>query len=333
MVKMASEKLSLVVLKGWSDLKDKTLIEKCMEWGILKRDVMCLACAPDKCKMTLRKDSNEIDGYRWRCNNVRSKRKQKRKRCTYSKSLRTGTFFEKSKLPMWKILGFVQLWTKNVAADVISEELDISKHTVVDWGSFCREVTFDAIMNRRTKIGGPGQKVQIDVCKFGQRKYNRGRVVEGQWVFGGVDEASGEVFMTIMENRTSETLIPMIKKFIKPGTTIVSDFFKVSGCLKEEDFEHLKVSHKIDFVDTNSGANTSKIEALWSAVRSSLPRYNRKKSFAGHLSKYLFLKSCKLRKVNCLMEFCKEAGDLYNGCNNKETTTDEFEEIDDFDMI
>ncbi|KCZ77845.1 hypothetical protein H311_01137, partial [Anncaliia algerae PRA109] len=38
------------------------------------------------------------------------------------------------------------------------------------------------------KIGGPGIQVQLDESKFGKRKYNRGRRIEGVWVFGGVEK-------------------------------------------------------------------------------------------------------------------------------------------------
>ena len=34
----------------------------------------------------------------------------------------------------------------------------------------------------KTKIGGLGTVVEIDESKFGKRKYNRGRMVEGTWV-------------------------------------------------------------------------------------------------------------------------------------------------------
>ena len=34
-------------------------------------------------------------------------------------------------------------------------------------------------------IGGPGKEVKIDERR---RKYNRGRVVDGHWVFGGHGE-------------------------------------------------------------------------------------------------------------------------------------------------
>ena len=48
-------------------------------------------------------------------------------------------------------------------------------------------------------IGGPGVEVEIDESKFGKRKYNRGRQVEGHWVFGGVERVTGECFMVEVE--------------------------------------------------------------------------------------------------------------------------------------
>ena len=49
-------------------------------------------------------------------------------------------------------------------------------------------------MERSNPIGGPGKRVQIDESKFGKRKYNRGRRVEGQQVFGGIEEDGRKVF-------------------------------------------------------------------------------------------------------------------------------------------
>ena len=69
-------------------------------------------------------------------------------------------------------------------------EVDVSGNTVVDWDSFCREVCEVNYEECEEKIGGPGKRVQIDESKFGKRKYHRGHRVEGQWVFGGIEEGS-----------------------------------------------------------------------------------------------------------------------------------------------
>ena len=41
----------------------------------------------------------------------------------------------------------------------------------------------------------PGHVVKMDEAKFGRRKYNRGRYIEGHWVVGGIDRDTKQVFM------------------------------------------------------------------------------------------------------------------------------------------
>ena len=72
----------------------------------------------------------------------------------------------------------------------ICGELNIAFHTPVDWDSFCRETCEVTLLKQEDKIGGPGKQVQIDESKFGKRKYHRGHRVEGQWVFGRIEEDS-----------------------------------------------------------------------------------------------------------------------------------------------
>ena len=70
-------------------------------------------------------------------------------------------------------------------------------------------------MESSERIGGKGKTVQIDESKFGKRKYHRGHHVEGQWVFGGIDNESRKCFLVAVEKRDEATLL------IDPGTTIV----------------------------------------------------------------------------------------------------------------
>jgi hypothetical protein len=63
--------------------------------------------------------------------------------------------------------------------------------------------------------------VQIDKSKFGKRKVDtnrRGHRVEGAWVFGRVEKGgntfgNNKLFCTVVENRTAETLLPLIHKY------------------------------------------------------------------------------------------------------------------------
>ena len=63
-------------------------------------------------------------------------------------------------------------------------------------------------------------------------KYHRGKKVEGQWVFGGVERESGKCFLVPVMDRTAVTLMDLIFKWIKPGSIIISDCWKSYSKIK-----------------------------------------------------------------------------------------------------
>ena len=100
-----------------------------------------------------------------------------------------------------------------------------SSETVSDNNSYCREVMIDSLFvdGEVKQIGGANCTVEIDEAKFGKRKYNRGRMVEGQWVLGGICRETKETFFVPVEDRTSETLIGLIKKHDRTGILRMPD--------------------------------------------------------------------------------------------------------------
>jgi hypothetical protein len=116
------------------------------------------------------------------CRRKKTVTQNKRKKvvqCNFYKSIFKGTFFENSHLPVLKIVLFMKvLVKKSMNLEDLKEELQISLHTLVDWKSFCREVCINSLITDKP-LGGIDSIVEIDESKFGRRKYNRGRLVEG----------------------------------------------------------------------------------------------------------------------------------------------------------
>ena len=117
-------------------------------------------------------------------------------------------------------------------------------------------------------IGGPGAEVEIDESKFGKRKYNRGRMVDGHWVFGGMERVTEECFLVEVEHRDAATLLPLIQQYIRPGSVVYSDEWSAynqlattTGC------QHLTVNHSLHFIDPNTGAHTQGVESMWSSCK------------------------------------------------------------------
>ena len=119
------------------------------------------------------------------------------------------------------------------------------------------------------QIGGPGMTVEIDESKFGKTKYNRARYIEGQWVFGGICRQTKACFLVPVAQRGKDTLLPIIRAHILPGTRVMSDMWK--ACLKDEGYSYLTVNHSLNSVDPDTGAHIQRIENTRWGVKRSMP--------------------------------------------------------------
>ena len=61
------------------------------------------------------------------------------------------------------------------------KQIKSSSETVCDYKMYCHEICVNIVMDESdNQIGGAGFTVEIDKAKFGKRKYNHGRIMEGQ---------------------------------------------------------------------------------------------------------------------------------------------------------
>lgn len=299
-------------IQKWESQGPLVLVEKLMEFGILPKHGTMFCPQNHPTPMTLRASDA---GFQWRCNHLTIiKKKNLRQRCNFGVSLNSGTFFAKAKISYEDICKFICFWLDNIPLTVISKNLEFgSEHTSVHWASFCREVTYEDLVTNKRPIGGVGRTVELDESKFGKRKYNRGKRVEGQWVFGGYERETGYSFMVPVVKRDVSTLIPIIEEWVLPGTTVITDFWKTYDCMDKEKYHHLKVNHSLNFKDPETGACTNSIEGSWAHAKRSIPGGGRRKDFMpGYLAKYMFVRRCKAQKLDPFVEFCRIAGVLYD---------------------
>ena len=186
-----------------------------------------------------------------------------------------GSWFDGIKLTMQQAILILYFWVYKYTQMQLRHELKIgSKHTSVDWYNFVREVCAKILISESEQIGGIGVTVEIDESMFcGRRKYNRGQIRNQIWVFGAVESHDkSKCFLVPVLRRNRATLLPIIRRWIKPGTTIISDFWGAYNCLQYQGFQHLRVNHQYNFVDPDTGAHTNTIEGTWSHAKRILPR-------------------------------------------------------------
>jgi len=127
-------------------------------------------------------------------------------------------------LSLQQLLLLVNLFCSKITAyDQIQlqgqlDDKTLSTETIADWLSYCRE-------------GCTGLTVETDESKFGKRKYNKGRLVEGQWVVGGICRETGDVFLAVCPNnkRDAETLLDIIERHVDKQSTVIRDCWRANN--------------------------------------------------------------------------------------------------------
>ncbi|XP_076635492.1 uncharacterized protein LOC143348781 [Colletes latitarsis] len=253
----------LVVPEVWTLFKlhefcknKETLFKFLQDKKLIAKNLNCPQCG----------NTMKLVNENWRCRRTipASANAGKRKRiCDIKISVKRGTWFSKTKLSYEIVLKLTYMLVHNFEQYHIIRELELNKNTVSQWNYFMKQVMADWLQNSCEILGGPDKVVEIDESKFGRRKYHRGHRVEGQWVFGGVERESGKVFLVPVESRDTESLLSVIKQWVLPGTTIISDCWKAYNILEKEGYKHLTVNHSLHFKDPETGVHTNTIETTW----------------------------------------------------------------------
>ncbi|GBM51364.1 hypothetical protein AVEN_110814-1 [Araneus ventricosus] len=278
----------------------KVVLQWCMDQGLIASGYQCPKC---KQPMVLTPRADNCDKFTWVCR-IRGQNAHHVKR-----SVRTGSWFERSRLPIPTILLFLIYWCLEMKTKFILEQLDITNKTAIDWTSFCREVCLDILICQSDKIGGPGVVVEIYESQCGERKFHQGKKAVGEWIFCGVERGTTNCFFAVVENRTSEVLLSVIEKHILPGTTIISDCWKSYDCLFDESFKHLTVNLSMHFVDPNTATHKSSIEGMWSNIKRNLQSTNHVQGqFDSYLAAYMWRRknSSAESRMRSLIEIIKE---------------------------
>jgi len=223
-----------------------------MDSGLVRRIHRCPRGGCRR-KMFIIRQQKILERYRFRC-----------PKCRASKSIRKGSFFEQSRLTVPQLLFVTFCWAAKLPAKSASVMTNVCGNSVCRWYRHLREKCGSALLRfGDCPFGGPDTVVQIDEKVVAKKRKHAGEpTYDDQWIFGLYDTAMKRGHLQLISDRSEDTLIPILQKYVKPGSTVFSDPFPSYGHLQDCGYRHFVVNHS-GFVDSTTGTCNNAIDKYW----------------------------------------------------------------------
>ena len=277
----------------------------CRKNGLLALSLPCETCDG---QATLRKRAGYVANESFRCN----------KNSCHERQTREYSFFERAKLSVNDIMLFVKCYLDGNSLRQCATFAGISYgSTSVEWAVYIRDILKDYF--RRYVINETlSGEVELDESLFGRKvKYHRGNPNLGTkiWIFGMVDRNTNSIILYPVNDRSQNTLIPLIERHIEKGSTIYSDGWSAYCDLNSRGYRHFTVLHKYAFkkiyvnVETKEEivVHTNRIEGAWKHAKNHFRKMSGTLSsqFEGHLAEIIWRSRAKGRLYESFFEQMK----------------------------
>lgn len=245
---------------------------------------------------------------------VQKRKKEGYFRCLACKedfTVRTGTIFERSHIPLDKWLYAMYLLVtdrKGISSLELSKVIGITQKSA--W--FLLHRLREACKDENIKLSGI---VEADESFFGGKEKNKhenkkmkaGRGTVGKTAVLGMRERNGDVKATVIPDTEAETIQTQIRKTITSGTILCTDEHR--SYLGMLEYNHLSVNHNAkEFV--NGMAHTNGIESMWALLKRGY--YGTFHHFSTkHLQRYVDEFSFRLNEGKCSIESMSRVDALF----------------------
>ena len=210
---------------------------------------------------------------------------------------------KRSKLSQEKQLKLIEHFVAGTTARTASALIGINRKTAILYYHHLRELIFEYEREKEKEIFNG--EIEVDESDFGgKRKGKRGRGAKNKIPVFGLLKRGGKVYVKMINNTKTSTLIPIIRRKVHPDSIVYSDYYHSYDVLDVSEFKHFRINHSEKFAQEKNHING--IENFWNQAKRHLRKFNGipKEHF------HLFIKECQFRFNNPKVE--KQLEIIYN---------------------
>lgn len=187
--------------------------------------------------------------------------------CRLDFTVRTGTIFERSHVPLHKWLYAMYLLVtsrKGISSLQLSKEIGVKQHTA--W--FLLQRLREACGSRVEMLTGvvEADETHIGGLESNRHMHDRIKGCRKKAVVFGVRQRGGNTVAMVVENTGAVRLRSAIHASVEPGSYVMTDDNSSYDALAKQGFKHDSVKHKNEeFVRGN--IHTNGIESVWAVLK------------------------------------------------------------------
>ena len=250
-----SDKITISTLELFQLFPDAESARVYLESRLWPTGARCPVCGLSE-RITTRKG-----GY-YRCN-----------QCKEDFTVRTGTIFERSHVPLHKWLYAMYLLVtsrKGVSSLQLSKEIGMTQKTA--W--FVLQRLREACGNDPTVLSGIVEVDEVYIggkesAKHASKKLNAGRGAIGKTAVMGMRERGGRTIAKPVPSADTANLHTAIHTHVEAGSTLHTDEAAAYGGISGLFFEHATINHGAGEY-SRDGVTTNGIESVWAVLKRGL---------------------------------------------------------------
>lgn len=196
----------------------------------------------------------------------------------------SNSLFHRTKVPLkdWFLLILHFVNSKTGMSSTLARRLLGVPHRTAFY--LCDRIrTHLAMMERRRQIGGPGQYVYVDEAMV--RGVISGKGEKNTVLVLGIC-TENDLITTVIPNRKSETLVPIIERLVKSGSILATDGFASYNILAKRGWRREVVNHSKRIFVNENGISQAQIETYWGHLKRNF-RLNHLKAERANIWKYI----------------------------------------------
>lgn len=253
------------------------------------------------------------------------------RRAKFRVSRAKGTLFDNIKILMPQVFYLMYAYAQKysydetIREDFSEREQCLSTSTISNWFNQYREAVVKYQKHQQSMkghIGGMGKVVQVHASQFSKRK-NKESGTRGLWILGMIEDGNEDLRLEACTSNilSAEVMLPLIKKHVAEGTTIITDTSQVYDDLGDNGYIHRKMNHSYEnnhTVGEKVRAQRIQSHSQWCAVK----RFLSKDSYSNNSSnmdnliyKYLWRREVKMKREDPFEELIHVINHSYKNHN------------------